>query len=144
MDVAGHHRRLERMYHDAPINRFYAPRLAIAEGAAELRIPMRPEFHHAAAAAHGSVLFKALDDAAFFAASSLVPDALLVTASFHMHFLRPFRQGTLVATGRAVYQGKRQLVGEAVAHDEDGLELARGSGTFLPTTISLDARIGYR
>lgn len=138
-----HFRSLERMYHGAPINRFYAPRLVVDAGVAELRIPMRPEFHHAAASAHGSVLFKALDDAAYFAAASLVRDHLLVTADFHMHFLRPWREGALLAHGRAVYSGKRQWVADAVARDEAGEELARGSGTFLPTSIPLDERLGY-
>lgn len=132
------------MYHDAPINAFYVPTLEVGEASATLRIPMRPEFHHAAQAAHGSVLFKALDDAAYFAASSLLEDALLVTAAFHMHFLRPFRAGTLVAEGRAVYGGKRQWVAEAVARDESGDELARGSGTFVPTSIRLADVAGYR
>jgi acyl-coenzyme A thioesterase PaaI-like protein len=60
-----HFRKLEKMYHGAPINRFYDPRLVIEKGRTELKIPIKPEFFHAANATHGSVYFKALDDAAF-------------------------------------------------------------------------------
>jgi hypothetical protein len=35
---------------------------------------VRPDFFHAAHAVHGSVYFKALDDAAFFAVASLVQE----------------------------------------------------------------------
>lgn len=138
-----HFRRLERMYHAAPINKFYDPRLVVGEGRAELRFVVRPDFHHAAASAHGSVIFKALDDAAYFAANSLVRDALLVTSSFHLHFLKPIRSGELVTVGTALHAGKRQVIAEARATDADGNEVARGSGTFIPTSIALDGRLGY-
>src|SRR5438132_132473 len=60
-----HFRKLERMYQSAPINRYFAPVLRISEGSAQLTIPVKTDFFHAAHAVHGSVYFKALDDAAF-------------------------------------------------------------------------------
>ena len=48
-----HHRKLERLYRDAPINAFYEPKLTISEGTAELSIDIRPRMLHAADAAHG-------------------------------------------------------------------------------------------
>lgn len=132
------------MYHAAPINRFYAPRLAIEPGKAELRIPVRPEFFHAASAAHGSVYFKALDDAAFFAANSLVEDVLVLTASFTIYLLAPVREGDLLARGTVGWESRSSLIAESVLYDSHGSQIARGSGSFVKSRIALDESIGYR
>lgn len=121
---------LERAYLGAPVNQFYKPRIRISEGECAIEIDVRPEFHHAMGAAHGMVLFKALDDAAFFAANSRVEEGFVLTADFHLHFLAPIREGTIRSVGRIVHQGRRQIVAEATATDDKGKLLARGSGTF--------------
>jgi len=69
-----HYRKLEHMYASAPCNKYYAPTLQVGDGYAELIISVRSDFFHSAGAVHGAVYFKALDDAAFFAVSSLVDD----------------------------------------------------------------------
>lgn len=140
---AVHFRRLENMYHGAGINGWFRPRLTVAEGEAEVVLAVRPEFHHAAGAAHGAVVFKVLDDAAFFAANSLVPEAFVLTASFSLHFLRPVAEGELRAKGRVVHKGKRQLLADAVA-TAAGKEVARGTGTFAVSDIPLRSEMGYR
>ena len=58
MDAEEHFRRLERMYALAPINRYFQPVLRISEARAELTIPVKTDFFHAAGAVHGSVYFK--------------------------------------------------------------------------------------
>lgn len=138
-----HFRRLERMYHAAPINRWYAPTLTVRDGEAELSIPLRGDFHHGAGAAHGSVLFKALDDACFFAANSLVPEAFVLTASFSLHFLRPVVEGTIRAHGRVVHRSGSSWIADGVVRDDAGRELARGTGTFVRSKIALDTLPGY-
>ena len=65
-----HYRKLERMYLAAPTNEYFRPAIAVDEGNAKIEIEVRRDFFHAADAVHGAVYFKALDDAAFFAASS--------------------------------------------------------------------------
>ena len=45
---------------------------------------------------------KLLDDATFFAASSLVDDVFVLTASFNIYFLRPISAGTMTARGTIV------------------------------------------
>jgi uncharacterized protein (TIGR00369 family) len=139
-----HFRKLERMYGTAPINRFFQPRLTVGEGRAELRITVRPDFFHAAGAVHGSVYFKALDDSAFFAAASLVEDVFVLTSGFSLHLLRPIREGELVATGTVVSRTRSQLIADTVVHDGAGVQLARGTGTFMRSTIPLTEEIGYR
>ena len=140
-----HFRRLERMYASAPINQFFAPRLHIPEaGLAELRMIVRPDFHHAAHAAHGAVYFKALDDATFFAANSVVEGVFVLTVSFNLYLTRPVSEGEIVARGRVVSRSKRLYLAEGVIEDARGREVARGSGAFMPSTITLAEEIGYR
>lgn len=139
-----HHRRLERMYLSAPANEYFRPEIRIDEGRTEVRLVVRPDFFHAASAVHGSVYFKLLDDATFFAASSLVDDVFVLTASFNIYFLRPISAGTMTARGTIVSRSTRLLIGEGVLVDGDGREIARGTGTFMPSRVPLDERLGYR
>ena len=139
-----HHRRLERMYRSAPTNEYFRPEIQIGEGTAEVRLVVRPDFFHAASAVHGSVYFKLLDDATFFAANSLVDDVFVLTTSFTIYFLRPVSSGEMHARGRVVNRSTRLIIGEGVIVDSDGKEVARGSGTFMPSRVPLDERLGYR
>ena len=104
---------------------------------------VREDFYHAAHAIHGAVYFKALDDATFFAAQSLVTDCFLVTSSFQLYLLRPVSEGQLLARGHVVSRSKRIYVTEGVLFDSRGKEVARGSGTFMPSSISLGPELGY-
>jgi uncharacterized protein (TIGR00369 family) len=143
--MSEHFRRLERMYASAPINSFFVPRLHIPEpGIAELRLTIRPDFHHAAGAAHGAVYFKALDDATFFAVNSVVEDVFVLTVSFNIYLTRPVKEGTVIARGRVVSRSKRLYLAEGVMEDDRGREIARGSGAFMPSTAPLNDQIGYR
>lgn len=139
-----HFRKLERMYHRAAtINEFFLPTLRVSPGAAEVRMPVRPELFHAAGALHGSVYFKALDDASFFAVNSLVPDVFVLTASFSIYLLRPVSEGTLRATGRVVHRSRTLFLAEAELFDSRERQVGRGSGSFMRSTIALTADIGY-
>ena len=143
MPTEDHFRKLERMYLAAPINGYYDPTIQIDAGAAVVGIAIRTEFFHAAHAVHGSVYFKAMDDAAFFAANSVVADVFVLTTSFNVYFTRPVSSGTITATGMLVHQSRRLLVAEAALTDSDGNEIGRGSGSFMQSKLELTADIGY-
>ena len=134
-----HHRKLERLYMAAPINVYYRPTISIGAGIAEIQIDVRSDFFHAAAAVHGSVYFKLLDDAGFFAANSLVPDVMLLTANFTIYFLRPVASGTMTARGKVLSSGGRQFVGEAQLFDSDSQLVAHGTGTYVRSKIALES-----
>ncbi|WP_435334068.1 PaaI family thioesterase [Haloarchaeobius sp. TZWWS8] len=138
-----HFRKLERMYHEAPINQQYEGELTVAEGTAELALPVSEEFFIPNGTPHGSVYFKALDDAAYFAANSLVDDVFCLTTDFNVYFERPVSEGHINAAGRVVNDNPNQLIAEAVATDDDGNELARGSGTFRRSNTELSPELGY-
>ncbi|MFC7175893.1 PaaI family thioesterase [Halosegnis marinus] len=138
-----HYAKLERMYLDSPMSEDYDADISIGEGEAEVRLPVKEKQFHAAGAVHGSVYFKALDDAAFFAANSLVEDVFVLTTNFNIHLTRPVSEGTVRAEGRVVNDHPRQRIAEAVAYDDDGNQLARGSGTFVESSVELTPDIGY-
>lgn len=140
-----HWRALERLYTSAPINHLFDSHLAITgSGAARIEFVVDERFHHAAGAAHGTIYFKMLDDAAFYAANTLITDRFLLTTSFNMHFVRPVKKGRLVAEGRWISGRRRVLVAESRLVDADGEEIGRGTGTFMRSRIPLSGLPGYR
>ena len=138
-----HYRRLEHLYGAAPVTKWYGSSIQIEDGRAEVHVTARPDFHHAANAVHGSVYFRLLDDACFFAANSRVTDVLVLTVSFTVHFLRPVTDGELRAVGSVMHGGARLLVAEARLVDQDDRLLGHGSGVFSRSSIRLDPSIGY-
>jgi len=132
-----HYRRLEHLYVNAPTNAYYRPVIRVGHGVAEIEIEIRHEFHHAADAVHGSVYFKMLDDAGFFAANSVVFDNFVLTSDFTIHLLRPVAEGMLLAKGKLVHEGARQLLAESQLFGPDGQLLAHGVGTFVRSKLPL-------
>ncbi len=140
-----HWRALEALYASAPINALFQSSLSVTgEGTARIAFNVDKRVHHAAGAAHGTIYFKMLDDAAFYAANTLVTDRFLLTTSFNLHFVRPVKSGRLVAEGRWINGRRRVLVAEARLVDETGEEIGRGTGTFMRSRISLSGLPGYR
>jgi uncharacterized protein (TIGR00369 family) len=144
MNNQDHYRALENMYLAAPINAFFKPHILISEATATVEILVREAFFHTAGAVHGSTYFKMLDDAAFFAANSLVREVFVLTKSFNIHFTRPVSQGIMRSVGRVLEQDERQIRAEAVIYDAAEREIGHGSGIFVPSKISLASIPAYR
>jgi acyl-coenzyme A thioesterase PaaI-like protein len=85
-----------------------------------------------------------LDDAAFYAANSLVTDRFLLTTAFNLLFTKPLGEGPVIAEGRWVSGQRRVFVAEARLIDANGEEAARGTGTFMRSRIPLASLPGYR
>ena len=140
-----HLRALEKLYDSAPVNELFASRLTLPEaGRSEISFTVERSAFHAAGAAHGTLYFKMLDDAAFYAANSLVSDRFLLTTAFNLHFTKPMRAGAARAEGRWISGKRRVFVAEARIVDSEGEECARGTGTFLRSHIALSGLKGYR
>ena len=78
--AALHWRALEGLYASAPVNRLFDSRLEIVEeGRARIVFTVDERYFHAAGAAHGTIYFKMLDDAAFYAANTLITDRFLLS-----------------------------------------------------------------
>jgi uncharacterized protein (TIGR00369 family) len=140
-----HFRALEALYASAPVNRLFSSRLTIpAAGRSVIEFEVDEQLHHAAGAAHGTVYFKMLDDAAFYAANSLVSDRFLLTTAFNLHFTKPIRQGPVRAEGQWISGRRRVFVAEAHLIDAEGDEIGRGTGTFMRSRIPLSRLPGYK
>jgi len=146
-EVAGaalHWRALEGLYASAAINALFPSELTIlGEGRTRIVFHVEERHYHAAGAAHGTIYFKMLDDAAFYAANTLVTDRFLLTTSFNMHFTRPVKKGPIIAEGRWVSGRRRVLVAESRLLDTEGEEIGRGTGTFMRSRMALSGLAGY-
>lgn len=139
-----HWRALEGLYGSAPVNDLFESRLeVVAEGVSRIHFNVTRACFHAAGAAHGTIYFKMLDDAAFYAANTMVTDRFLLTTSFNLLFTRPIGEGPLTAEGRWVSGRRRVLVAEARLIDHEGEEVGRGTGTFQRSRIPLSSLHGY-
>ena len=143
MEIEQHFKSLENMYAAAPINEIYRPTIKISKGQAVIEIELDSRYHHSAGAVHGSVYFKMLDDAAFFAANSLEHEVFVLTTSFTTYMTRPVSSGKLRAVGRVVNQNKSQFIAEAVVYDSQDNEIGRGSGVFVRGKFPLIQARGY-
>jgi uncharacterized protein (TIGR00369 family) len=140
-----HLRALEALYASAPVNRLFESTLTLPEaGKSEIQFTVGNEAFHAAGAAHGTLYFKMLDDAAFYACNGLVSDRFLLTTAFNLHFTKPMREGRARAEGRWISGKRRVFVAEARIIDSEGEECARGTGTFMRSHIALSGLDGYR
>lgn len=143
MENESHFKKLISMYAAAPINEIYSPVLKISEGEAIIEIQLDRKFHHSAGGVHGSVYFKMLDDAAFFAANSLEEEFFVLTTSFTTYITRPVATGKMRAVGKVVNKNRTQFIAESVVYDIDGREIGRGNGVFVRGKLPLLDVAGY-
>ena len=144
MPNEAHYRKLERMYLSAPCNAYYKPRAEIRDRECTIRIPIVPNLHHAAGAAHGSVYFKAADDAAFFAVNSLIDDVFVLTTHLNLYLVRPIQEGEIIAHGRVTYASRNLWHAESTLTNSDGKEVGRATASFVKSKIALTPEIGYK
>lgn len=139
-----HFTKLENMYLAAPINKFYDPTIKITEGKSEITIWIKKDFFHAANAVHGSVYFKMLDDAAFFAANSKAEDVFVLTAGFETKFLRPISSGKIISKGEILKDLGNKFEAGAKLFNEEGKLIASGKGIFVKSKMLLSEIDSYK
>lgn len=143
--MSDHYRKLENMYLKASINTmiFDTTTCKISDERAEIGLTITDKYYHALGAIHGSVYFKLLDDAAFFAVSSIVKDVFVLTTSFNINLVRQVKEGILKAEGLVKFKSKTLFVAESTLYNQDGEVVAFGTGNFARSKISLSDKIGY-
>ncbi|MCO4793520.1 MAG: PaaI family thioesterase, partial [Bacteriovoracaceae bacterium] len=113
MSSNNHYRNLETMYLAAPINKFYQPTIEVKEKAATISISVDEKMFHSARGVHGSVYFKMLDDAAFFAVNSLEQEFFVLTISFTTKLTTPVTSGELESIGKVVKMEEGRWLAES-------------------------------
>lgn len=141
-----HYQKLERMYLSANLNQnFYdSTTIKINHETAEIGLTIDKKYFHALGAIHGSVYFRLLDDAAFFAVNSIVTDVFVLTTNFNIQLIRPANKGVVTATGRVKFKSKNLFVAESTLINEEGKEIAFGTGNFMKSKVALTPEIGYK
>ena len=104
-------------------------------GSSMLILDLRPEHRNAHGGAHGGVVMTLLDIAMARAVRGQTrhqgdPDIGVVTIEMKSSFYQPGRGDRLVARGTAVHRTTSMCFAEAELHDENGVMVARSSGTF--------------
>ncbi len=134
---------LVNIYKNAPINQIYNPSMRLSLGECHIEMDVLEKFHHSGHILHGSVFFKMLDDAAFFASNSYIDDVFLVTTSFTTYLTRPVSKGKIISKGTVVNKNKSQIIAQSIIYDEENREVARGSGIFVRSKFPLKKALGY-
>ena len=145
-EMETHFRKLERMYLSAPVNGqlYNGITIDISNEKAELTLNVEDKYFHAANAIHGSVYFKLLDDAAFFAVNSIVKDVFVYTVSFNVQLLRPISKGLIKSVGKLKFKSTNLFIADSNLFDENNKLAGRGSGNFMKSKIELTENIGYK
>ena len=141
-----HFRKLENMYLEAPIQKdiFKSATIDVTSKKSIITLQIAQSFCHALGAVHGSVYFKMLDDAAFFAVNSVVADQFVVTTNFNISLVRPVSMGKIKAIGELAFQSRNLFVAKSTLVDKEEKEIAFGSGHFMKSGVCLTEKIGYR
>ena len=138
-----HYCKLENAYYTSPNNEFFKPRLIISEGRAEVEIEILKKHYHFFGSAHGMNYFKALDDAAFFSASSLEYDYILLTSNLNVYLTRPIKGGKMKAMGKVVNSTRSTFLAEALLYDSRNRIIGKGIGSFVKSQRFLYEVEGY-
>lgn len=141
-----HYNKLQNMYLSGLINRelYDSVQIEVTSEKAEISMQVESKYFHAGNSLHGSVYFKMLDDAAYFAVNSIVLDSFVYTTSFNIQILRPVKIGRIKAVGELKFKSKNLFIADAILYDEKNREVARGSGNFMKSGLILDETIGYK
>lgn len=141
-----HFEKLKNMYLRANVNTqiFDTTECEIVLEKATISLTISEKYFHALGAIHGSVYFKLLDDAAFFAVNSIVTDVFVLTTTFNTNITRPVNSGIITAVGTVRAKSKNLFVAESTLYNEAGKELAFGTGNFAKSKIALSQEIGYK
>jgi len=145
-NLEDHYRKLEKMYLAAPVNKqlYKGISITISNEKAELALTVESKFFHAANAIHGSVYFKMLDDAAFFAVNSIVTDVFVYTVSLNVQLLRPVAIGIIRSFGELKFKSQNLFIADSTLLDEHQKLVGRASGNFMKSKIMLTEEIGYK
>lgn len=108
-----------------------------------MRLEAHPDLFHSGGSLHGSIFFKAMDDAAGLAVNSLSPQFAWFTTAMQVEFLRPVGSGHVEASATVVHATKTRAIADAVLLDDTGTEVGRARATFMPSAMPFAKGVGY-
>tara|TARA_B100001057_G_scaffold296629_1_gene296833 strand:- start:127 stop:558 length:432 start_codon:yes stop_codon:yes gene_type:complete len=134
-----HYKKLENIYLNANLNKeiYSNTEIVISKNYSEIKMPIKEDYFHALNAIHGSVYFKMLDDAAFFAAQSIIEDYMLLTASFNITFKMPVTNGSIKSVGTLCSVSEKEFNADSKIYNSKNEIVAFGKGVFKKSKISI-------
>ena len=135
-----HLEQLQSRYLAAPINQPFQPDLRVSEGSARVTLRVGPQLLFPRDSADTSVIYKALHDAAFLAASSLVPGGALLTVRFVLDVHTAVWQEEITALGRVCSHAASLFAAEARLYNAGDEEVAFGEGQFSRSNVELEQK----
>ncbi|GBF33949.1 hypothetical protein DCCM_3060 [Desulfocucumis palustris] len=106
-------------------------------GETVLKIPVEDKLLQFYGKVHGGVIASLIDAASAVAINlKLGPDRGANTVEMKINYLRPVEKGILYARGEVIHLGRTLAVGKADVWDDQGRQIAHGTGTFYLISLS--------
>lgn len=122
---------------------FGAELIGVEDGSVQVALDLLPHHLNPGGIIHGGVIASLLDIAIGLALrTGLSSDFAHVTTQLNISYLKPCRQGRVVASGTAIHQGRRTGYGEAELRDQRDRMLSRATGSFLIFPMSEVGMLG--
>lgn len=134
-----HFELLKEIYLKAPLHVFYDTlEITISKKKCSISLEVDSKYFHGGGAVHGSVYFKLLDDAAYFAVQSEILDKFMLTKTFEIQFLRPISTGKMIAKGEVTQITETIFHAEAKLYNGEEKLIGKGSGEFVKGRVFLE------
>lgn len=131
------------MYLKAPINKLMHPEIEIFPSRAIIKMKSDPNYFHGGGSLHGSIYFKMLDDASYFAAQSIISDYFILTSNYNVHLYRPIGEDELTAEGEVISMSKSIITASSKLYNSEGKLCASGTGAFAKSSLPIEEAKGY-
>ena len=99
----------------------------------KLRVRFRKALTHAGGVGHGGVMASIADSCiacALFGMMEEPAELGISTIEMKLNYLRPFKEGEMIAEGKIIQKGSSIAVGEMDVHDGKGLIYGKGIATY--------------
>lgn len=108
--------------------------LQYQSGSARMQLQVRAEHLNYVKTLHGGAICSLIDSVAYFALRSLLAqETFLVSVEMKVNFLRPIREGIVVAEAETLHAGKRVMVAQVRVTDGENRLCAFGTvSCFVP------------
>lgn len=135
-----------KRFHNSPFTEWFGAELVeTKEGAVSVALDLKPHHLNPGGIIHGGVIASLLDIAIGLSLRTQLPlEFAHATTQLNISYLKPCREGRVVATGQAIHQGRRTGYGEAELRDSRDRLLSRASGSFLIFPMSEVENLGAR
>jgi uncharacterized protein (TIGR00369 family) len=135
---------VRQRFQNSPFTEWFGAELVEAkEGSVSVGLDLEPHHLNPGGIIHGGVIASLLDIAIGLSLRTQLPiEFAHVTTQLNISYLKPCREGRVVATGQAIHQGRRTGYGEAELRDSRDRLLSRATGSFLIFPMSDVGKLG--